>query len=173
MGLDSIELVIEVEDRFKVKLPDAECERIRTVADLAALVIARLPKSNVVCPTARGFFEFRRLLTTHAATERSAVYPQIRLDSLFPPERRNLWKQLCRVDRRLPDLVASDRQDRILSLITALLFFSWLIATGAFWGLYGVAAAIPLSMGLLFVGFIGWWVSMDQLQQHFPRGVET
>lgn len=173
MGLDSIELVMEVEDRFQVKLPDAECERIRTVADLAALVIARLPRTTVVCPTTRGFFDFRRLLMTHDVSERSAVRPQVRLDCLFPPERRNIWKQLCRIDRRLPDLVASDRHDRILSLITGLLLFSWLMATGAFWGLFGVAAAMPLSIGLLFVGFIGWWALIDQLQQHFPRGIET
>ncbi len=45
MGLDGVELVMAVEDRFGVKLPDSECSHVRTVADLAALVIAKLPRA--------------------------------------------------------------------------------------------------------------------------------
>ena len=59
MGLDGVELVMEVEDHFKVILPDAECAQVRTVADLGALVISRLPRSGRTCPTARRFFDLR------------------------------------------------------------------------------------------------------------------
>lgn len=45
MGLDSVELMLEVEDEFKIRLSDPECEGVRTVADLVALVMAHLPRS--------------------------------------------------------------------------------------------------------------------------------
>jgi acyl carrier protein len=37
MGLDAIEIILEVEDRFGITISDAESEQIRTVGDLAAL----------------------------------------------------------------------------------------------------------------------------------------
>ncbi len=43
MGLDLVELILETEDRFDVVLPDSDCQRVRTVADLAGLVASRLP----------------------------------------------------------------------------------------------------------------------------------
>ncbi|GAB4547802.1 MAG: hypothetical protein Tsb0013_07880 [Phycisphaerales bacterium] len=38
MGLDSVELVMEVEDRFDVRLEEGPVERIRRVEELAAYV---------------------------------------------------------------------------------------------------------------------------------------
>ncbi len=46
MGLDSVEFVMEVEQRFRLSLPDSDCENVRTVADMAELVIARVPGSD-------------------------------------------------------------------------------------------------------------------------------
>lgn len=46
MGLDAVEIVMEIEDHFHVKLPDIELHQIRTVADLAALVVSHLPKGG-------------------------------------------------------------------------------------------------------------------------------
>jgi acyl carrier protein len=43
MGLDGVEIVMTVEDRFCIKLPDAECEKCVTVSDLVEAVIRQLP----------------------------------------------------------------------------------------------------------------------------------
>lgn len=43
MGLDFIEVVLEVEERFCVALDDEACSGMRTVADLAQSVAERLP----------------------------------------------------------------------------------------------------------------------------------
>ena len=42
MGLDTVELVMDVEERFGVRFSDAELGRCRTVADLSGLVRERI-----------------------------------------------------------------------------------------------------------------------------------
>lgn len=46
MGLDSIELVMEVEDEFRLHLPDEECEKVRTVDDVVDLVMKYRPDAD-------------------------------------------------------------------------------------------------------------------------------
>ncbi|MFZ4575118.1 MAG: acyl carrier protein [Phycisphaerales bacterium] len=45
MGLEAVELVMAIEEDFGVTLPDRECQSMRTVGDLAALVVRHLPKT--------------------------------------------------------------------------------------------------------------------------------
>ena len=60
MGLDTVELVMDVEDHFGVILPEDDSQRIRTIEDLADVILARIVASSVVpCPTMRAFFELR------------------------------------------------------------------------------------------------------------------
>ena len=42
MGLDSVEIVMELERAFKIRVPDGEAEHVRTVNDLVDLVIRNL-----------------------------------------------------------------------------------------------------------------------------------
>jgi len=42
MGLQLVELVLELEERFKVRISDEECERVTTVAEMAAVVSKQL-----------------------------------------------------------------------------------------------------------------------------------
>jgi acyl carrier protein len=35
MGLDSVELIMTIEDKFGIAIPDTECEQIYTVQDMA------------------------------------------------------------------------------------------------------------------------------------------
>lgn len=43
MGLESVEIVLTVEERFCISLPDAECEGVRTISELVDAVIRQLP----------------------------------------------------------------------------------------------------------------------------------
>lgn len=46
MGLEDVELVMAVEKEFGVQLPDRECAELKTVGDLAALVVRHLPEAE-------------------------------------------------------------------------------------------------------------------------------
>jgi acyl carrier protein len=39
--LDTVELVMRVEETFALHLPDSECEQVRTVGDLYRLLLAK------------------------------------------------------------------------------------------------------------------------------------
>lgn len=45
MGLDGVEIVMEIEDRFKVRLPDGIAAQTRTVSELVDALCALLPES--------------------------------------------------------------------------------------------------------------------------------
>lgn len=174
MGLDAVELVMDVEDRFNVKLPDADFERVRTVADLAALVLARLPRAQVgPCRTARAFFDLRRLMVAHAGLERSRVRPRAHLGDLFPTLTRRRWNLLRRQDRRLPPLITTARADTAMLWAAAISAFCWLMATAVLWGLRGALLAIPLAMLVLAAGVAIFRVVYGQLATHFPAGLAT
>lgn len=107
MGLDAIEIVIAAEERFNVSLDDADCSKIRTVADLAALVIAKLAVSGEICSTQRSFYELRRVLGT-VGVDRERIRPRSVIDDLVPGLTRGTWKRLCGADRRLAAFEADD-----------------------------------------------------------------
>lgn len=46
MGLDSVEIVMELEREFRIRVPDDEAERVRTVDDLVGLVVRALKASD-------------------------------------------------------------------------------------------------------------------------------
>ena len=45
MGLDTVELVLRVEETFDVILPDDECGNVKTVGDLYRLILGKLSLS--------------------------------------------------------------------------------------------------------------------------------
>jgi acyl carrier protein len=92
MGMDLIELVMEVEDEFEFSLPDADAELIRTVGQLHAYVCHRLrPRGEAVCPSARAFYQFRRALLARQPLPRRCVRPSSRISRLLPEDCRDRW----------------------------------------------------------------------------------
>jgi hypothetical protein len=47
MGLDIVQLVMQVEETFSLDLPNDECEQVRTVGDLYRLVLKKLALAYV------------------------------------------------------------------------------------------------------------------------------
>lgn len=174
MGLDGVELVMEVEDRFNVTLTDAMVSRVHTVADLAALVIARLPKSDV-CPTARSFFELRAALTDHAGVERRHVRPRTPLAELLPAKRRrSIWRGVRRRLPRLPGLEMSGGWRRALRWIGSVLAVGWFVGLAMLWSRYGLAVAVPIGLVSLMVGsFVFAFCFSPLFERHVPAGIDT
>ena len=61
MGLDSVELVMRVEERFGIEIHDSEAEPIRTPGMLVDLVFSKLQTGpQNYCASQRAFYVLRR-----------------------------------------------------------------------------------------------------------------
>lgn len=109
MGLDTVELVMEMEETFGITIPDEEAEKIHTVGQAYRYILAHLgepPMPGPGCLSAAIFYRLRRQLMGGLRVERSRVRPDSALDDLIPkPGRRTAWRQLeDSLGWRLPNL---------------------------------------------------------------------
>jgi acyl carrier protein len=108
MGLDTVELVIEVEKTFDISILDADAEKFITVGQLYDCVLSKLPAQKAKrCLSAVAFYQFRSALTAQFGVDRSRVRPSTLITSIMPePARRSEWQHLGRhLDWYLPSLV--------------------------------------------------------------------
>lgn len=135
---------MELEQRFRVRLPDTECQRARTVADLAALVLTHLPTAHGACATARRFYKLRAGLCDVTGAERRAIRPGTRLESLFPREgRRRRWARLRARDPDVLRLHDSARLDAGALLICGAGVFVWIVVIGGLALRHGALIVLP------------------------------
>ena len=146
MGLDLVELVIEVEKTFDINILNADAEKIITVGQLYDYVLAKLPAQETDrCLSAAAFYRFRLALSVQFGVDRRAVHPSTLVASIVPePKRRSDWRLLGqRLDWRLPSLV------RPAWMIVALmgLLAGWILAVIAASGWAGGIAvgALPVA----------------------------
>lgn len=177
MGMDMVEMVLDVESRFGVDLPDSECSRVRTVADLAVLVAAQIRRQrgdDDVCPTARTFYSVRRALCRGAGIGRSSVRPDTEFRSLLPTAvgRRHAWRRLAADVGGVPALRLPMILDRAMLWMSGL---ALLVGTGVLavtWARLGFFAAL-LGLGVVF-GFAWLLVLFARWQStELPSGVVT
>ena len=89
MGLDGVEIVIEVEHTFGIRIEDAEAMRMATVGDVVRLVSAkRFAGRPHGCLSATAFRRLRRALQGALGIDRSAVRTDARLEAFLPLTRR-------------------------------------------------------------------------------------
>lgn len=99
MGLDGVEMVMELEDEFGIRIPDDEAERMQTVGQTVEFVAreltARRPPGPDVCPSARAFYRLRAALMRGYRLPRSAVRPDATVGELVPDDARRFdWNEL-------------------------------------------------------------------------------
>jgi acyl carrier protein len=95
MGLDIVEIVMELEDTFGIAFPDSEAERLVSVGDTFEYVVARLaaraPRGGG-CSTAATFYRLRREMVHRLEVPRWRVRLDSRIGDLVPlGERRSQW----------------------------------------------------------------------------------
>jgi len=108
MGLDSVELLLEVEETFDISIPDEEACQILTVGELHQSILDKMRKkdSPIVCGTQKSFYKLRRTLTNCFAADRRKIRAHTHTEEIFPlTNRKKLWKQFRQnIDLRIPDL---------------------------------------------------------------------
>jgi acyl carrier protein len=107
MGLDTVELVMVVEETFDVSIPDEEAEKLRTVGDLYYWIAERIgaPGSSI-CPSSAAFYRLRRVLMRVWKIDRRVIRPATATSELVPLDgRRRAWAALEQeLSWRLPNL---------------------------------------------------------------------
>lgn len=87
MGLDSVELILAIEEEFGIEIPDSEASTIATVGDVYELVKIRVGQVEPAsCLSQRIFHKLRRGLSESYGVERSAITPQAHLSDFIPME---------------------------------------------------------------------------------------
>jgi len=94
MGLDSVEIIMEIEDEFQVVIPESvEWVAPVTVRQIVGTVQAIIEKDRKTCPSAQSFWAFRRALVAECGVLKRDVRPSTPLDSVVPRQgRRELWR---------------------------------------------------------------------------------
>lgn len=96
MGLDGLELIMAIEEKFGIAIPDQDAEKIRTPRALIEYVERSLKDADErVCPSQRAFYRLRRAFGNEFQIRRKTITPETSLSSLFPAlTRRTDWQRL-------------------------------------------------------------------------------
>lgn len=89
MGLDSIELLIEVEKAFDISIPDEEAEKIINVGDLHNTVLKHLnQKETDKCKSQSLYYNLRKNLSESYNIPKQNILPNFSLNNIFPVKKR-------------------------------------------------------------------------------------
>lgn len=162
MGLEMVEIMLEVEDVFQIQLSESRLLDCRTVGDMHDLIVEELSKKGMLTGSTRGslglFLRFRRELSDICGIPRRTIRPTTLTDTVIHcHNRRAVWTRLSnRLGLELPKLEHSEPLRGVAlvfsftgSLIVILLTLDYLNALVA-----------------LFVLLIGWLI----LYQLFLHG---
>ncbi len=157
MGLDSVEIVMEVEDEFAISIPDDEAEKIRRVGELIEAVKRRVSLlTRRPCPTAKTFYGLRRALMHRIGVDRRDIRLATPLAAILPFEhRREMWDALRGAGFKLPGLRRPTLAWSAGLVVTIIVLLSWLGLTQ-----YGAPLPIWWSLVILLAGAsLAYWIT--------------
>jgi hypothetical protein len=96
MGMDGVEIVMAVEERFGITIDDRDAEKILTPRMLIDLIVAQTAHlGGDVCRSQRGFAITRRFLMTETGATRRDVALDVPLRKFVAAEKEaNFWNKL-------------------------------------------------------------------------------
>jgi acyl carrier protein len=95
MGLDLVELIIEVEEAFGFSIPDYEASRITTVGDLYEYILKhRFQGKSEACLSSVAFYKIRKGMMSTWHIPRKEIRLSSKISSLIPKSHRSAWKDL-------------------------------------------------------------------------------
>lgn len=133
MGLDTVELMMQVEDEFDVQIPNDQWWRLQTVGDMCAMVASLSnPMWKGLCRHPRAFCTLRRGLM-QMGHERHHIRTKTPIHELFPrPQIRRRWQHLTRMTGyKLPDLRPPIWILRVALFVPLFLFVAMTVAVCA------------------------------------------
>jgi acyl carrier protein len=108
MGLDSVEILVNVENAFGITISNYEAEKIATVRDIHNLVWRTLQgRQSMRCKTQQLYYKIRYILATKFNVPKDAIELDASLNEIFSAtNRRLLYRKLEKeMQLQLPPLV--------------------------------------------------------------------
>ena len=173
MGLDGVELILEIEEVFDLKISDEEAGGLVTAGDLCALVAGRLrAKASEVCLSSAAFYQLRRALMAEFGVARAAVRPRTRTAALLPAaEFGTAWDRLGRcLGLSLPELERPRWIKHLIQWLAGLLALVAMVALGiAAGGLLSVAGLMCFGAFLALLVYILGTLALFQVTRNYAR----
>jgi hypothetical protein len=127
MGLDILEFVMDVEEKFGIEIADNDAPKLTTPRLLVDYIMSKVKQGqDRGCLSQREFYRLRRTLIDRRWTTREAFKPETSLEEVVPrTNRRSAWQHLGNEITRpnLPDLRRPTYIKVALAVIGALAFF--------------------------------------------------
>jgi acyl carrier protein len=98
VGLETVELVMEIEDEFDLAIPDEDAEKIQRCGELHAYLLHRLrPLRGAPCVSAAAFYRLRKVLLQHLPlTKRRQIQPAALIHKLMGEAYAHRWPLIAR-----------------------------------------------------------------------------
>lgn len=114
MGLDFVEFIMEVEERFGISVTSEEIGKIRSVGDLISVIRSRISGAqSAICPCLTQFHRLRRFARETMDNPRLRIRPTTSLQAVLSiEERRQLWDRLPEILGYTPPSLTISRQLR-------------------------------------------------------------
>jgi acyl carrier protein len=118
MGLDSVEILMKVEDTFRIKIPDQEAEQILTVGDFHNTVWRHLSgKHSDKCKSQLLFYKLRKSFADTFNFSPQQLTPDTSPEEIFPiTNRRQAYLNFAdTANLKFPDLVLTKPWTKVLT----------------------------------------------------------
>lgn len=95
MGLDSVEILVRVEEHFGISIPDNEAVKILTVQDFADCVFAKVAVNpNEKCKSQMLFYKLRTYLIDKHGVEEDRVRPETKIRDVMTGDLKTNWTNI-------------------------------------------------------------------------------
>lgn len=166
MGLDSVELIVDVENTFQISISDPEAESVETVGKFYELILSKIDYSkHHKCQTQVLFYKLREVMSRHCMIEKKGIKPETQLDTIFMSETiKEKWKAIQdEVYFNMPDLKRSKKLSGLLNTL------SFIFISAAIVLLITVFITSNYLLLLYVLGFISLTYLIWRLTRHLKK----
>jgi len=183
MGMDSVYIVMDVEDHFGIHIRDEEGHSVRTVGDLVAVIQNHIRIAQAEpCLSLRAFFQLRVSVREAAHNDSLRIRPRDRVSHVLNvKERRALWAALPALLGSFPNGLRLSGASRLLAylafFISAYFIVKNLLVLGVeFLPLAMFALSLPILLLIAVASRFrtsppAGWATFGELTQHIVASI--
>ena len=170
MGLEGVELVMDVEDIFNIKIPDGDAEKIETVGQLHKYILNRIGSNphtvKSLCISSVVFYKLRSAIIQLQNVKRKKIRTKTHTNALLPIyRRRRQWKQLENyLQLNIPSLIVPSSISRSIFASFVLLFVTFAFFIKKI--VMGTSEIYPI---ILLFSFFAWIYLVFITFSHLPK----